>query len=46
MIKGRYMSCLLNISDKEIEKGINEVKSNYKNQIKFTDILSCINYKK
>jgi len=46
MIKGRYISCLLNISDKEIEKGVKEIKSNYKNQIKFTDTLSCINYKK
>ena len=34
------------ISDKEIKKGINEIRSNYKNQIKFTDTLNCINYKK
>ena len=46
MIKNRYISCLLNISDKEIKKGINEIKSNYKKQIKFTDTLNCINYKK
>ena len=46
MIKDRYISCLLNISDKEIKKGINEIKSNYKNQIKFTDTLNCISYKK
>ena len=46
MIKNRYISCLLDISDKEIKKGINEIKSNYKNQIKFTDTLNCINYKK
>jgi len=46
MIKDRYMSCLLNISENEIKKGINEIKSNYKNQIKFTDTLNCINYKK
>ena len=46
MIKNRYISCLLNISDKEIKKGINEIRSNYKNQIKFTDTLNCINYKK
>jgi len=46
MIKNRYISCLLNISDKEIKKGINEIKSNYKNQIKFTDTLNCISYKK
>ena len=46
MIKNRYISCLLNISDKEIKKGISEVRSNYRNQIKFTDTLNCINYKK
>jgi ubiquinone/menaquinone biosynthesis C-methylase UbiE len=46
MIKNRYISCLLNIPDKEIKKGINEIKSNYKNQIKFTDTLNCISYKK
>ena len=46
MIKNRYISCLLNISNKEIKKGINELRSNYKNQIKFTDSLNCINYKK
>ena len=46
MVKNRYISCLLNISDKEIKKGTNEIKSNYKNQIKFTDTLNCISYKK
>ena len=46
MIKDRYISCLLDISEGEIKKGINEIKSNYKNQIKFTDTLICINYKK
>jgi len=46
MIKNRYISCLLNISDKEIKKGINEIKSNYRSQIKFTDTLNCISYKK
>ncbi len=46
MIKNRYISCLLNFSKKEIKKGVEEVKSNFKNQIKFTDTLICINYKK
>ena len=46
MIKERYMSCLLNICDKEIKKGINEIRSDYKKQIRFTDTLNCINYKK
>ena len=46
MIRERYISCLLNMSDKEINFGISEIKSKYKNQIKFTDTLKCIIYKK
>ena len=46
MIKNKYISCLLNFSRKEIKKGIDEVKSDFKNQINFTDTLICINYKK
>ena len=46
MIKHRYISCLLDMSDKDITLGINEIKSNYKNKIKFTDTLNCISYKK
>jgi ubiquinone/menaquinone biosynthesis C-methylase UbiE len=46
MIKDRYMSCLLNISINNIKKGVSEIKSNYKNHIKFTDTLNCINYRK
>ena len=46
MIRERYISCLLNMSDKEIKFGISEIKSKYKNQIKFTDTLKCISYKK
>ena len=45
MIKDRYMSCLLNISSNNLKKGINEIRFNYKDQIKFTDTLNCINYK-
>ena len=46
MIKNRYISCLLDISANEIKKGVNEINTNYKNKIKFTDTLNCINYKK
>ena len=46
MIKERYISCLLNMSNKEIKFGISEIKSKYKNQIKFTDTLKCISYRK
>ena len=46
MISDRYISCLLNMSNKEIKLGISEIKSNYKNQIKFTDTLKCISHRK
>ena len=46
MIKERYISCLLDMSNKEIKFGISEIKSKYKNQIKFTDTLKCISYRK
>jgi len=46
MIRERYISCLLNMSSKEIKFGISEVESKYKNQIKFTDTLKCISYGK
>ena len=32
--------------DKDIKLGISEIKSKYKNQIKFTDTLKCISYRK
>ena len=46
MIRERYISCLLNMSNKEINLGISKIKLKYKNQIKFTDTLKCISYKK
>ena len=46
MIRDRYISCLLNMSNREIKLGISEIKSKYKNQIKFTDTLKCISYRK
>ncbi len=46
MIKKRYMSCLLNLSKKDLVNGVGEIKSNYNNQIKFTDTLKCITYQK
>ena len=46
MIRERYISCLLNMSNKEIKFGISEIKFKYKNQIKFTDTLKCISYRK
>ena len=46
MINSRYISCLLNMSDKELKKGIGEIQSKYKNQIEFTDTLNCISFRK
>ena len=46
MVGSRYISCLLNMTKEDLNKGISEIKSKYKNQIKFTDTLKCISYKK
>ena len=45
MIKDRYMSCLLNISAKDLKLGISELNLKLKNQISFTDSLKCISVK-
>jgi ubiquinone/menaquinone biosynthesis C-methylase UbiE len=46
MIKNRYMSCLLNLSKKELNKGIDEINFNFKNQLNFTDTLKCLSFRK
>ena len=46
MIKSRYISCLLNLSNSQLDKGVSEIKLKYKNQIEFTDTLKCISFKK
>ena len=46
MIKNRYISCLLNVTNRQLNKGIDEIKLKFKNQIKFTDTLKCISFKK
>ncbi len=45
MIKQRYISCLLGMSKKEIQEGILEINSKYRNKIFFKDILSGYIYK-
>ena len=45
ILKQRYISCLVNLTNDQIKKGINEIKSNYSNRILFNDILICIKYK-
>ena len=46
MVKSRYISCLLDLKNDEISKGVSELRSKYKDQIKFTDTLKCISYKR
>ena len=46
MLRARYISCLLNLSKKEVDEGIDEIRSNFPNQIKFTDTLRCIIFRK
>ena len=45
MLKQKYISCLINLSKVQINKGINEIKNTYPNNILFKDILICIKYK-
>ena len=45
MIKQRYISCLVKLSKKEMQKGVDEIKYSYPNKILFRDILICIKYK-
>ena len=41
MIKDRYISTLLNFTDKQIKNGIVEIKNDYGNVLKFKDRLIC-----
>ena len=42
MIRNRYISCLLSFSNKEILKGVDEIKAKFGNYIKFIDTLKCV----
>ena len=46
MINNRYISTLLNFSEKHIINGSNEIKQKYKNILKFKDRLICFIIKK
>jgi cyclopropane fatty-acyl-phospholipid synthase-like methyltransferase len=46
MVKNKFTSCLLNLSSKNLKKGIDEIKKKYKKKIVFYDKLICISYKK
>ena len=42
MIKKRYISTLLTLSEKELFKGMNQISSKYSINLKFKDKLVCI----
>ena len=42
MIKDRYISTLLNFSDKQISDGLIEIRNKYKKELKFKDRLICL----
>ena len=46
MIKSRYISCLLDLKERDINNGLNEIALKYNNNIKFTDTLRCISFSK
>ena len=46
MIKSKYISCLLNMSARDLKIGINELNLEFNNRIKFNDTLKCISYEK
>ena len=46
MIRNRYISTLLNFTDKQIKNGIIEIKNDYGNTLKFKDRLICFILKK
>tara|TARA_B110001452_G_scaffold251584_1_gene240758 strand:- start:454 stop:1164 length:711 start_codon:yes stop_codon:yes gene_type:complete len=45
MLKQKYISCLINLSKSEINKGVKEIKVTYSKMILFEDTLICIKYK-
>ena len=42
MIKNRYISTLIPLSEKQLLRGIQEIKTKYKDKLKFRDKLICI----
>ena len=46
MVKNRFTSCLLNLSNEELKAGVKEIKERYKKKLVFSDKLICISYKK
>ena len=46
MLNNRFTSCLLDLSAKDLSKGIQEINKVYGAKINFTDRLMCLEYKK
>ena len=46
MLKQKYISCLIDLTKKQINIGINEINEIYPKKILFEDSLICIKYKK
>ena len=44
MLKERYISCLLDLDQAEIDEGIEEIKKRYQATIEFKDTLTCMKY--
>ena len=44
MLKQKFISCLLNLNKKQIDKGINEIKDMHPKKFEFEDILISIKY--
>tara|TARA_B110000037_G_C17075390_1_gene487667 strand:- start:964 stop:1674 length:711 start_codon:yes stop_codon:yes gene_type:complete len=45
LLRQKYISCLVNLTKNQINKGIKEIKDIYPTKIFFKDILICIKYK-
>ena len=46
MLNNRFTSCLLDLSTKDLNKGIKEINGTYNAKINFIDRLMCVEYKK
>ena len=46
MIKKRYISCLLNISQSRLKEGVEQLKIKYKKKLIFNDKLICLIFNK
>ena len=46
MVKLRYISCLLDLKEKDMNIGLNEIKLKYSKTIRFIDTLQCILFSK